>query len=82
MAVSKCRVDIPVAAIIFAQLLFYLPLAMFRDIHKLSGTALVADLFILVGIVYIVYIEIGHLKTYGLGDIVAFNKQSFSLLIG
>lgn len=82
MAVSNCRVYIPIAVMIFSQMVFYLPLAMFRNIHKLSGTALVADAFILIGIIYIVYLEVGHLKEFGLGDIVMFNKNNFPLLIG
>lgn len=67
---------------IFAQILVYLPLAMFRNIQKLSGTALIADAFILIGIVYIFSQEIIQLRDYGLGDIVLFNKQNFPLLIG
>lgn len=67
---------------IFAQIAVYLPLAMFRNIHKLSGTALIADAFILVGIVYIFSQEIIQLKDHGLGDIVLFNEQNFPLLIG
>lgn len=55
---------------------------MFRNIQKLSGTALIADAFILFGIVYIVIYETGHLKEFGLGNIVYFNKESFPLLIG
>lgn len=82
LAVSNCKMYIPIAVLIFGQIIFYLPLAMFRDIHKLSGTALVADAFILIGIVYIVYLEVGHLHSFGLGDIVLFNKHSFPLLVG
>ena len=82
MAVTDCRTYIPIALLIFAQIFFYLPLAMFRNIHKLSGTALIADAFILIGIIYIAYLEIGHLNTYGLGDIKLFNETKFPLLIG
>lgn len=82
LAVTDCRVYIPVALMIFSQILVYLPLAMFRNIHKLSGTALVADAFILIGIVYIFSEEIIQLKNHGLGDIVLFNEKNFPLLIG
>lgn len=82
LAVTDCRVYIPVALMIFAQIAVYLPLAMFRNIQKLSGTALVADAFILIGIVYIFSQEIIQLKNHGLGEIVLFNKQNFPLLIG
>jgi proton-coupled amino acid transporter len=34
---------------IVAELAIFLPLAMIRDLAKLSGTALVADAFILIG---------------------------------
>ena len=34
---------------IFAELAIFLPLAMVRDLAKLSGTALIADAFILIG---------------------------------
>lgn len=82
LAVTDCRVYIPVALMIFAQIAVYLPLAMFRNIQKLSGTALVADAFILIGIVYIFSQEIIQLKNHGLGDIVLFNEKNFPLLIG
>ena len=68
---------------IFAQIIFYLPLAMFRNIQKLSGTALIADAFILIGIVYIFSLETIKITKDGFGPgIVAFNSKSFSLLVG
>lgn len=68
---------------IFAQIIFYLPLAMFRNIQKLSWTALVADAFILIGIVYIFSLETISIKNNGLGPgIQLFNSESFPLLVG
>lgn len=55
---------------------------MFRDIQKLSGTALIADLFILIGIVYIFFIEFRTLAERGMADISFFNADRFPLLIG
>jgi proton-coupled amino acid transporter len=49
MAVTHCQTLIPTPVLIFAQLLLFLPLAMIRNLAKLSGTALIADAFILVG---------------------------------
>jgi hypothetical protein len=49
MAVTDCRTFIATRYLIFAELLVFLPLAMIRNLAKLSGTALVADAFILVG---------------------------------
>lgn len=49
MAVSNCRTFIPVKYLIFAQLIVFMPLSMIRNLAKLSGTALIADAFILIG---------------------------------
>jgi len=49
LAVTNCQRRIETHVLIFAQLLLFLPLAMIRNLAKLSGTALVADAFILVG---------------------------------
>lgn len=57
-------------------------LALIRNIQKLSGTALVADAFILIGLVYIFGNEIKVLVDHGAADVALFNKQDFPLLIG
>lgn len=49
LAVTDCKTFIPTRWMIFAELAIFLPLAMVRDLAKLSGTALVADAFILIG---------------------------------
>lgn len=49
MAVTGCKHLISTQVLIFAQLLLFLPLAMIRNLAKLTGTALVADAFILIG---------------------------------
>lgn len=49
LAVTDCRTKISMTALIFGQLFLFLPLAMIRNLAKLSGTALVADAFILIG---------------------------------
>ena len=56
--------------------------AMIRNIQKLSGTALVADAFILFGLIYIFSNEIKVLADHGIADIQLFNKKDFPLLIG
>ena len=57
-------------------------LAMIRNIQKLSGTALIADAFILFGLVYIFSNEIKVLADNGLADVKMFNSKDFPLLIG
>lgn len=49
LAVTDCRTYIPTRYMILAELVLFLPIAMIRNLAKLSGTALIADAFILVG---------------------------------
>lgn len=49
LAVTDCRTFIATKWLIAAQLVVFMPLAMIRNLAKLSGTALVADVFILIG---------------------------------
>lgn len=55
---------------------------MIRNIQKLSGTALVADAFILFGLVYIFSNEFKVLAENGIADVALFNWKDFPLLIG
>lgn len=82
MAVTNCRTYISIPYLIMAQLVVFLPLAMIRNIQKLSGTALIADAFILFGLVYIFSNEIGVLVDHGIADVRLFNSRDFPLLIG
>ncbi|KAH7588139.1 Transmembrane amino acid transporter protein [Nakaseomyces glabratus] len=69
---------------IIIQVLFFLPLALTRNIAKLSGTALIADLFILLGLVYVYWFSISHVSTHGVASetMLMFNKADWSLFIG
>jgi proton-coupled amino acid transporter len=49
LAVTDCKTFIPTKWMILAELALFLPLAMVRNLAKLSGTALIADAFILIG---------------------------------
>ncbi|OCF62271.1 solute carrier family 36 (proton-coupled amino acid transporter) [Kwoniella mangroviensis CBS 10435] len=82
MAVTDCKTYIPVKWLILGQLLIFLPLAMIRNLAKLSGTALIADAFILIGLIYIGFNEGSVLSKYGVADVKLFNENSFPLLIG
>jgi len=55
---------------------------MVRNITKLSGTALVADAFILSGLLYIFGSEIKTIARSGIADVALFNAKDFPLLIG
>lgn len=82
LAITNCKLLIPIYVLIFGQLIAYLPLSMIRNIQKLSGTALIADVFILVGLLYVFGYEINLMATVGVAPIKAFNPESFPLLIG
>jgi len=82
LSLTQCRTLVSHATLIVAQALVFLPLSLVRKIAKLSSTALIADVFILAGIVYLFYYEIGSLATYGFGDVVMFNSKNFPLFIG
>jgi proton-coupled amino acid transporter len=82
MAVTNCRRYIPVQYLIAVQLPIFLPLSMIRNLAKLSGTALVADAFILIGLLYIGSNEVISIAKFGIADVKFFNPRDFPLLIG
>lgn len=63
------------------QLIIFLPFSMIRDMAKLSGTALVADFFIMLGLIYLYYYDIFTISTQGVADISNFNSN-WALFIG
>ena len=69
--------------LIALQLIALIPLALIRNISKLGPAALLADVFIMIGLVYIWYYDINSLSTYGMNESVRlFNPSSFTLTIG
>jgi len=57
-------------------------MALIRNLAKLSTTALVADVFILAGLVYIFGSEFGLIAQRGIAKVELFNPKDFPLLIG
>ncbi|KAJ7767110.1 vacuolar amino acid transporter 4 [Mycena metata] len=82
MGLSHCLKLVPISYLILVQLIVFLPLVLVRDLAKLSSTALVADAFIVVGLVYIFGTEIGIVANRGVADIQLFNPKDFSLFVG
>lgn len=82
LAVSDCKTFIPTRYLILSELILFLPLALIRNLAKLSGTALIADGFILIGLIYIGAQETTVLVRDGMANVAMFNKDSFPLLIG
>lgn len=73
---------VSVQALIILQLVFFLPLSMIRDIAKLGFTALVADFFILLGLIYLYGWGATTVLTQGIADVALFNKNQWTLFIG
>lgn len=83
LAVSNCKSFIDIKVMILLQIVIFLPLSLIRDISKLGFTALIADAFIMLGLIYVYYYDIYTIASpnYKL-DITLFNPQSWTLLIG
>jgi len=82
MAVSDCLRIYEVQVFIYLQLIIFLPFALIRDIAKLSTAALIADVFIFAGLIYIFGSEIYLVAERGIGEVKMFNPTHFPLLIG
>ena len=83
LAVSNCRSFIDIKFMVLLQLVIFLPLSLIRDISKLGFTALIADAFILLGLLYLYYYDIYTIASDSFKlDITLFNPSSWTLLIG
>jgi len=79
---SKCRVVIPLHVLILVQCFAFIPLAMIRKIQRLSVFALIADIFIVIGLIYLYYYDFANLATTGIAEITLWNSEHFPLFIG
>ena len=83
LAVSNCKTFIDIKFMVLMQLVVFLPLSLIRDISKLGFTALIADFFILLGLIYLYYYDIATIVDQGgFSDIKAFNPTTWPLFIG
>ncbi|KAL0940018.1 Vacuolar amino acid transporter 3-like protein 2 [Colletotrichum truncatum] len=70
-------------ALIALQAIIFVPLAFIRNISKLGPAALLADVFIVLGVGYIWWYDISALATRGMDPSVKlFNPSSYTLTIG
>ncbi|KAG6333778.1 hypothetical protein ID866_5313 [Astraeus odoratus] len=81
-AVTDCTTTLSVLSLILVQLIIFLPLALVRNLAKLSTAALVADVFIFAGLVYIFSSEISIISKRGIAEVQMFNPREFPLFIG
>ncbi|PWY86123.1 hypothetical protein BO70DRAFT_360935 [Aspergillus heteromorphus CBS 117.55] len=83
LAVSDCKSFIDIKFMVLMQLIIFLPLSLVRDISKLGFTALIADVFILLGLIYLFYYDFLTISTQGgISDIISFNPSTWTLFIG
>lgn len=82
-AVAHGHAAISSVAIILIQVAILIPLSWIRNISKLGPAALLADIFILVGVTYIYYYDIASITRNGVHEtVVAFNPNKYTLMIG
>ncbi len=83
LAVSKCKTYIDIKLMILMQMAVFLPLSLYRNINHIQKLALVADAFILLGLVYLYYYDLFTIVSQGgVSDIVALNPKDWTLFIG
>jgi proton-coupled amino acid transporter len=64
-------------------MIIFLPLSLYRNIQNIQKIAIVADVFILLGLLYLYYFDIYTLASqHGVADIISFNKNDWTLFIG
>ncbi|KZZ96908.1 Amino acid transporter, transmembrane [Ascosphaera apis ARSEF 7405] len=83
LAASSCKDYVDLKWFILLQLVVFLPLSLIRDISKLGFTALVADAFILLGLLIIYGFNFKTIiANHGAADVVPFNEVNWSLMVG
>ncbi|KAF7966035.1 hypothetical protein HWV62_40435 [Athelia sp. TMB] len=81
-AVTDCVRIISLKYFILMQIVVLVPLALVRNLAKLSVTALIADAFILAGLIYVFGSEAAVLARQGPADVALFNAKDFPLFVG
>ncbi len=81
-AITNCATKLGMPYFILLQMVIFLPLALVRNLAKLSTTALVADVFILAGLIYIFGSEAAIMSRRGHAHVELFNPKDWPLLIG
>ncbi|KAI0194323.1 transmembrane amino acid transporter protein-domain-containing protein [Xylaria flabelliformis] len=82
-AVTHGHSPISPAKLILIQVLVLIPLSYIRNIAKLGPVALLADVFILIGVSYIYYYDIAYIASEGINPtVVLFNPSKYTLMVG
>lgn len=67
---------------ILMQLIIFLPLSLYRNLNSLSYVVYIADLFIVLGLVYLYYYDVATMTEFGVADIKPFNAHDWTLFVG
>ncbi|SAL96104.1 hypothetical protein [Absidia glauca] len=80
---SHCHRAFPSNLFIWLVLLIIIPICMVRKIEKLSWNVIIADVFILIGLVSVIYFTSDQIAHNGLGPkLEMVNTSNFALMIG
>lgn len=83
LAVTDCRVEIDIKVMILLQLVIFMPLSLYRNLNNISIIVYIADVFIVLGLVYLYYYGISTIVQHGgVADITLLNTQTWTLFIG
>ncbi|CCL98797.1 uncharacterized protein FIBRA_00802 [Fibroporia radiculosa] len=82
LGITECVTLLGIEYFILLQMIIFLPLVLIRNLAKLSTAALVADAFILAGLIYIFGSESMIMAKQGHAHVELFNAKEWPLLIG
>ncbi|KAI8320342.1 hypothetical protein GQ54DRAFT_298724 [Martensiomyces pterosporus] len=81
-SLTGCRYNFSPTFWVLAQLLAYIPLAWVRKIKQFAPFALAANIFIMLGLGYVLLYDVERILTNGVAQIVNYNPLRFPLLVG
>ncbi|KAJ1991215.1 hypothetical protein GGI25_005401 [Coemansia spiralis] len=81
-AVTDCNHRMPLSFWVVIQLIVLAPLCLIRHIKGLSSIALLADLFIVAGLIYVWWMDVSKISKLGIEYVRNFNPEDYSLFIG
>ncbi|KAJ2720287.1 hypothetical protein GGI07_004694 [Coemansia sp. Benny D115] len=81
-SLTGCRYDFSPTFWVLMQLLAYIPLAWVRRIKQFAPFALAANVFIMLGLGYVLAFDVASIRSRGVADIVQYNPLRFPLLVG
>ncbi|KAJ2546383.1 hypothetical protein EV175_005622, partial [Coemansia sp. RSA 1933] len=81
-AVTACRFNFSPTFWVLAQLVAYIPLSWVRRIKQFAPFALAANVFIMLGLGYVLTYDLFSISSHGMADIVYYNPARFPLFVG